>query len=169
MSAMAQPMQHAHRLELGRSETLAVQPVNVAHSMQSGMASVAENVTARALGVKSQLRVIEGGKSSDVIGREARLRGLLPGPALETEHGYLRSADLGWYSGGSVSGRHCDFLRAVGCISDHSAADLLPPQLLAGGGVEGIKVATQVAKEQGLQSAAAGNGPSTAAGAAVPL
>jgi integrase len=33
-----------------------------AHSMQSGMASVAENVTARALGVKPQLRVIEGGQ-----------------------------------------------------------------------------------------------------------
>jgi integrase len=32
-----------------------------AHSMQSGMASIAENVTARALGVKPQLRVIEGG------------------------------------------------------------------------------------------------------------
>jgi len=32
-----------------------------AHTMQSGMASVAENVTARALGVKPQLRVIEGG------------------------------------------------------------------------------------------------------------
>lgn len=30
-----------------------------AHTMQSGMASVAENVTARALGVKPQLRVIE--------------------------------------------------------------------------------------------------------------
>ena len=33
-----------------------------AHSMQSGMASVAESVTARALGVKPQLRVIEGGQ-----------------------------------------------------------------------------------------------------------
>jgi integrase len=33
-----------------------------AHSMQSGMASVAENVTARALGMKPQLRVIEGGQ-----------------------------------------------------------------------------------------------------------
>jgi integrase len=32
-----------------------------AHSMQSGMASVAESVTARALGTKPQLRVIEGG------------------------------------------------------------------------------------------------------------
>jgi integrase len=32
-----------------------------AHTMQSGMASVAENVTARALGLKPQLRVIEGG------------------------------------------------------------------------------------------------------------
>lgn len=33
-----------------------------AHTMQSGMASVAENVTARALGLKPQLRVIEGGQ-----------------------------------------------------------------------------------------------------------
>ena len=32
-----------------------------AHTMQSGMASVAESVAARALGVKPQLRVIEGG------------------------------------------------------------------------------------------------------------
>jgi hypothetical protein len=32
-----------------------------AHSMPSGMASVAESVTARALGSKPQLRVIEGG------------------------------------------------------------------------------------------------------------
>jgi integrase len=31
-----------------------------AHSMQSGMASVAESVTQRALGVRPQLRVIEG-------------------------------------------------------------------------------------------------------------
>jgi hypothetical protein len=31
-----------------------------AHAMQSGMASVAESVTARALGTKPQLRVIEG-------------------------------------------------------------------------------------------------------------
>ena len=37
-----------------------------AHTMQSGMASVAENVTARALGLKPQLRVIEGGNSRDV-------------------------------------------------------------------------------------------------------
>jgi integrase len=37
-----------------------------AHTMQSGMASVAENVTARALGVKPQLRVIEGRKPRDV-------------------------------------------------------------------------------------------------------
>ena len=32
-----------------------------AHSMQTGMAAVAESVTARALGLKPQLRVIEGG------------------------------------------------------------------------------------------------------------
>jgi len=37
-----------------------------AHTMQSGMASVAENVSARALGVKPQLSVIEGGKQRDV-------------------------------------------------------------------------------------------------------
>jgi integrase len=37
-----------------------------AYTMQSGMASVAENVAARALGVKHQLRVIEGGNLRDV-------------------------------------------------------------------------------------------------------
>jgi integrase len=37
-----------------------------AHTLQSGMASVAESVAARALGVKPQLRVIEGGSSRDV-------------------------------------------------------------------------------------------------------
>lgn len=50
---------------MGHSRSLLVDQV-YAHTMQSGMASVAENVTARALGVKPQLRVIEGGKSSDV-------------------------------------------------------------------------------------------------------
>ena len=34
--------------------------------MQSGMASVAESVTQRALGVKPQLRVIEGGNSRNI-------------------------------------------------------------------------------------------------------
>jgi hypothetical protein len=37
-----------------------------AHSIQSRMASVAESVTQRALGVKPQLRVIEGGNSRDI-------------------------------------------------------------------------------------------------------
>ena len=46
---------------MGHSRSVLVDQV-YAHSMQSGMASVAENVTARALGVKPQLRVIEGGK-----------------------------------------------------------------------------------------------------------
>jgi integrase len=50
---------------MGHSRSLLVDQV-YAHSMQSGMASVAENVTARALGIKPQLRVIEGGKSPDV-------------------------------------------------------------------------------------------------------
>jgi integrase len=45
---------------MGHSRTVLVDQV-YAHSMQSGMASIAENVTARALGVKPQLRVIEGG------------------------------------------------------------------------------------------------------------
>ena len=35
-----------------------------AHAMTSGLASVAESVTARALGVKPQLRVIEGGRGT---------------------------------------------------------------------------------------------------------
>jgi hypothetical protein len=38
------------------------------YTMQPGMASVAENVTARALGVNPQLRVIEGGNPRDVRG-----------------------------------------------------------------------------------------------------
>jgi hypothetical protein len=46
---------------MGHSRSVPVDQV-YAHSMQSGMASVAENVTARAFGVKPQLRVIEGGK-----------------------------------------------------------------------------------------------------------
>jgi len=37
-----------------------------AHTMQSGRASVTENVTARALGVKPHLRVIEGRNPRDV-------------------------------------------------------------------------------------------------------
>jgi integrase len=45
---------------MGHSRSTLVDQV-YAHSMQSGMASVAENVTARALGVKPQLRLIEGG------------------------------------------------------------------------------------------------------------
>jgi integrase len=50
---------------MGHSRSLLVDQV-YAHSMQSGMASVAENVTARALGLKPQFRVIEGGKTPDV-------------------------------------------------------------------------------------------------------
>jgi integrase len=45
---------------MGHAQSTLVDKV-YAHSMQSGMASVAENVTARALGLKPQLRVIEGG------------------------------------------------------------------------------------------------------------
>jgi integrase len=50
---------------MGHSRSSLVDSV-YAHSMQSGMASVAESVTARALGTKTQLRVIEGGKTPDV-------------------------------------------------------------------------------------------------------
>lgn len=45
---------------MGHSRSTLVDSV-YAHAMQSGMASVAENVTARALGLKPQLRVIDGG------------------------------------------------------------------------------------------------------------
>lgn len=46
---------------MGHSKSTLVDQV-YAHSLQSGMASVAESVTARALGTKPQLRVIEGGQ-----------------------------------------------------------------------------------------------------------
>jgi hypothetical protein len=46
---------------MGHSCSMLVDQV-YAHSMQSGMASVGEGVTARALGLKPQLRVIEGGQ-----------------------------------------------------------------------------------------------------------
>src|SRR6267142_2123441 len=71
--------------------------------------------------------------------------------ALETEDSDLRSPDFNRESGGNVAGCHRDFLRAVGCISDHSAtnraADLLAPQLLAGRRVKRIEIAAHVAKE----------------------
>jgi integrase len=50
---------------MGHSRSILVDQV-YAHSLQSGMASVAERVTARALGIEPKLRVIDGGKSNDV-------------------------------------------------------------------------------------------------------
>jgi hypothetical protein len=50
---------------MGHSRSLLVDQV-YAHSLQSGMASVAERVTARALGLRPKLRPIEGGKARDV-------------------------------------------------------------------------------------------------------
>ena len=50
---------------MGHSKSTLVDAV-YAHSMQSGLSGVAENVTARALGLKPQLRVIEGGNRQDV-------------------------------------------------------------------------------------------------------
>src|SRR5215831_4743618 len=47
---------------MGHSRSTLVDQV-YAHSLQSGMASVAERVTARALGEHPKLRVIEGGGS----------------------------------------------------------------------------------------------------------
>jgi hypothetical protein len=52
---------------MGHSRSTLIDQV-YAHSLQSGMASAAESVTARALGLKPQLRVIEGGNPRD--GRE---------------------------------------------------------------------------------------------------
>ena len=46
---------------MGHSRSILVDQV-YAHSMQSGMASIAESVTNRALGIKPQLRIIEGGQ-----------------------------------------------------------------------------------------------------------
>jgi hypothetical protein len=46
---------------MGYSRSTLVDKV-YAHSLQSGMASVAERVTARALGEQPKLRVIEGGQ-----------------------------------------------------------------------------------------------------------
>jgi integrase len=46
---------------LGHSRSSLVDQVYAAHSLASGMASVAESVTARALGTKPHLRVIDGG------------------------------------------------------------------------------------------------------------
>jgi hypothetical protein len=46
---------------IGHSRSTLVDQV-YAHSLQSGMASVAERVTARALGEQPNLRVIEGGQ-----------------------------------------------------------------------------------------------------------
>src|SRR5580658_5941852 len=50
---------------MGHSKSTLVDAV-YAHSMQSGLSGVAESVTARALGLKRQLRVIEGGNCRDV-------------------------------------------------------------------------------------------------------
>jgi integrase len=50
---------------MGHSRSTLIDQV-CAHSLQSGLASAAENVTARALGVKPQLRVIEGGQQRDI-------------------------------------------------------------------------------------------------------
>jgi integrase len=50
---------------MGHSRSTLIDQV-YAHSLQSGMASAVENVTARALGVKPQLRVIEGGQQRDI-------------------------------------------------------------------------------------------------------
>jgi integrase len=50
---------------MGHSRSQLVDQV-YAHSLHSGMASVAERVTARALGLKPKFRSIEGGKTQDV-------------------------------------------------------------------------------------------------------
>jgi hypothetical protein len=76
---------------------------------------------------------------------------LAPGVTLNPEDRDLRSPDFGRYGGRYVAGRHRNFLGAVHRVSDHSAADraadLLTPELLPVGGVNGIEVATYIAKE----------------------
>jgi integrase len=51
---------------LGHSHSGLVDKVYAAHTLQSGLTGVAEAVVSRALGLKPQLRVIEGGKTPDV-------------------------------------------------------------------------------------------------------
>jgi hypothetical protein len=50
---------------MGHSKSILVDAVD-AHSMASGLSGDAENVTARAFGLKPRLRVIEGGILRDV-------------------------------------------------------------------------------------------------------
>lgn len=51
---------------LGHAKTSLVDQVYAAHSLSSATAGVVDAITTRALGLKLQLRVIEGGKSPDV-------------------------------------------------------------------------------------------------------
>jgi integrase len=57
---------HAVARMLGHSHSLLVDRVYAAHTLASGLTGVAEAVTNRALGLKPQLRVIEGGNQRDV-------------------------------------------------------------------------------------------------------
>lgn len=80
---------------MGHSRSNLVDSV-YAHSLQSGMASVADSVTQKALGVKAQLRVIEGGNSRDVSVRRTHCWDIC-------EHG--RSGLTRWYPYKKLVGR----------------------------------------------------------------
>src|SRR5215475_7124122 len=73
------------------------------------------------------------------------------GAAIEAQHDDLGLHDLGRPGEVGEAGRHGNLLRAVRRVGDHAAADraaeILAPELLAGGGVERIEVAADVAEE----------------------
>src|SRR5271165_1222079 len=82
-------------------------------------------------------------------GRDPSRRGSL---AVEPEHHDPAGYEFGWPEGVGIAGRHGDSFSASGSIGDNAAgdgaADLLTPELLAGRGVEGIKVAADVAEKR---------------------
>src|SRR5271166_3302898 len=76
---------------------------------------------------------------------------LVHGGALEAKDFNLGGHDFRRPGEHGKAARHGDFLRAVGGIGDHAAADrateILPPKFLAGCGVERIEIAADVAEE----------------------
>ena len=70
---------------------------------------------------------------------------------LEAQYLDLGGHDLRRPGRAGEAGRHRNFLRAVRRVGDHttaeSAAELLAPKFLAGGGVERVEIAADVAEE----------------------
>src|SRR5262245_13773771 len=71
---------------------------------------------------------------------------------VEPEHDHLRVHGLRGPREHRKTSRHGDLLRTARCVRDHTAADraaeILPPELLSGGGIERIENAAHVADER---------------------